>query len=254
MAGWLSFLVVVLAGIGFGVVVTLVARRFKFGDPEDDASAGIKLTGLYTIFAVILGFVVFSSWQFYLDASDSVRDEAASVAVINRAAQALPSEVGQPISVALERYVLATVTGEWEAGDGGESTGAARRALEDLNRAILAVPADSSASLSNSQSNMFYYLGQLETARGDHVFFSEAEDPEFVWALLALGGLVTIWLSATLHIRSKVTHLQLVGSLSGIIAASLFTVYALSHPFTGPFPVTPAPLQEALQTVTQVVR
>jgi hypothetical protein len=126
--------------------------------------------------------------------------------------------------------------------------------LQDLNQAILAIRADSSAGVSNSQSNMMYYLGQMETARGDHVFFSESEDPEFVWALLALGGLVTIWLSATLHVRSKWTHLQLVGSLSAIIAASLFTVFALSHPFSGPFPVTPAPLQEALQTVVEPLR
>lgn len=243
------FLLVVAAGWLFGIVATLIARKFEFGDPADDASAGIKLTGIYTVFAVILGFVVFSSWQFYLEASDSVREEAAAVSVLNRSAKALPDNLGDPVVKALGEYVAVAASSEWLAIQDGGSSPEGRTAMQNLNQAVFEVPSQRSVAIANSQDTMMYYLGELEIARGDRVFFAEDEDPVFVWALLALGGLITVGLSATLHIRSRVTHLQLVGSLSAIIAASLFTVYALSHPFTGPFPVEATPLQIAAESV-----
>ncbi|MGB3674832.1 MAG: hypothetical protein WA988_10360 [Candidatus Nanopelagicales bacterium] len=246
---WILFLIVVALGGAFGIVVTLIARRFEFGDPADDASAGIKLTGIYTVFAVVLGFVIFSSWQFYLEASDSIRDEASSSSVINRSARALPAGMGDPVVQALEEYLSVASSQEWEELREGQVSSVGQVALQNLNQAIFDIPAGTDTSIANAQDTMMYYLGAVEQARGDRVFLAEDEDPEFVWALLAVGGLVTVFLSATLHIRSRTTHLQLVGSLSAIIAASLFSVYALGNPFTGPFPVNPIPLEVALQTV-----
>lgn len=243
------FLVVVALGGLFGIFVTFLARRFQFGDPADDASAGIKLTGIYTVFAVILGFVVFSSWQFYLEASDSIRQEASSASVLNRSARALPDGLGEPVVQALEQYLAVASTQEWQELQEGKRSAKGAAALQNLNQAVFNVPAAASPAIANAQDTMMYYLGAIEQARGDRVFLAEEEDPDFVWALLAVGGLVTVGLSATLHIRSRSTHMQLVGSLSAIIAASLFTVYALSNPFTGPFPVNPVPLEIALETV-----
>lgn len=247
--GWLEFFCVVVAGAAFGVIFTLLVRRLRFGTPADDAIAGIKLTGIYTLFAVILGFVVFSSWQFYLEASDSVRAEAAAISVVNRTARALPPPLGDPVVAALAKYTATASGPEWNDLRAGAPTAAGHDALQELNQAITNLPADRSASISNSQDNMMYYVGQLESARADRVFFAEDADPGFVWALLALGGMVTIGLSATLHFRSTLLHVQLVGALSAVIAASLFAVYALNHPYTGPFPVTPQPLETALQTI-----
>ncbi len=247
--GWLLFGLVVLAGYGFGVVLTLAVRRFRFGHPDDDAIAGIKLTGIYTVFAVILGFVVFSSWQFYLDASNSVRQEAASLSVINRSARALPPAIGQPVVKALADYVVAASDSEWASQMAHVGIEAGRDALQNLNNVVTGLPASSSQSISNVQDNMMYYIGQIETSRADRVFFAEDADPHFIWVLLALGGLATVALSATLHFKSKATHIQLVGSLSAIIAASLFCVYALNHPFSGPFPVQPTPLKIALESI-----
>lgn len=246
---WILFLIVVVLGGAFGIAVTLIARRFEFGDPADDASAGIKLTGIYTVFAVVLGFVIFSSWQFYLEASDSIREEASSSSVINRSARALPAGMGDPVVQALEEYLSIASSQEWEELSEGQTSLVGQAALQNLNQAIFNVPVGTDAAVANAQDTMMYYLGAVEQARGDRVFLAEDEDPEFVWALLAVGGLVTVFLSATLHVRSRTTHLQLVGSLSAIIAASLFSVYALSNPFTGPFPVNPIPLEVALQTV-----
>lgn len=247
--GWLLFLLVVLVGYGFGIGLTLIIRRFQFGHPDDDAIAGIKLTGIYTVFAVILGFVTFSSWQFYLDASDSVRQEAASLSVINRSARALPPAIGQPVVKALADYVIAASDSEWDSQKAHVGIQAGRDALQNLNNIVTQLPASSSESVSNAQDNMMYYIGQIETSRADRVFFAEDADPSFVWALLALGGIMTVLFSATLHFKSKATHLQLVGSLSAIIAASLFTVYALNNPFSGPFPVKPQPLKIALESI-----
>lgn len=247
--GWLLFILVVVVGYVAGVGFTLAARRFEVGTAEDDPLAGVKLTGIYTLFAVILGFVVFSSWQFYLEASDSVRQEAAAIAVVNRSARSLPANLGEPVANALADYVIEASGQDWTDLRHHIPTSDGHVALEQLNRAITNLPAGQSASISNAQNTMMYYLGQIESSRADRVFFSEDADPEFVWALLAIGGLVTIGLSATLHFRSKWVHAQMVGAVSAVIAASLFTVYALNHPYTGPFPVTAQPLTLALQVI-----
>lgn len=246
--GWLEFIGVTVLGALVGAVITIVCRKIPIGHREDDAQTGIKLTGLYTVFAVILGFVILSSWQFYAEAADSVRSEAAAVSVINRNAGALPAGLGVPVEAALRDYLAATINTEWPVGQRGVSPAAS--ALENLNRSIVELPVQRSVAISNTQDTMLYYLGQLEMSRAERVFFAEDEDPDFVWGFLLVGGGAVIILSATLHFRSRGLHILLVASMSAIFAASLFSVYALNHPFSGPFPVSPDSLKLAQETVT----
>lgn len=248
--GWLWFFVSLVVGVGIGAATTLISQHFQAGYPEDDQLSGIKLSGIYTVFAVILGFVVFSSWQFYLEATNSVREEAAYAAVVGRNAEALPDGMGQPVLQALESYLALTIEDEWRTQAYGQKSVPTQEALLQLNRTLTALPVNGNSALSNIQSEMVYDVGQMEVSRADRVYFTEDADPQFVWALLLIGGVVVIILSATLHFRSRWMQVMMVSSISGIIAISLFSVYALNRPFSGPFAVSPAPLIHVQQTLT----
>lgn len=248
--GWVEFFAITFLGGVVGALVTILFRRYRVGHPDDDNLAGIKLTGLYTLFAVILGFVILSSWQFYAESTDSVRTEAASASVVNRNAASLPGKLGQPVQSALERYLGLTVATEWPHVDRTPATERpASVALETVNREIVKLPSQNSVPVANSQNTMLYYLGQLETARAERVFFAEDDDPDFVWAFLFVGGMAVMILSATLHFRSARLHILMVASMSAIFAASLFSIYALNHPFSGPFPVSSDSLELVQQSV-----
>ena len=240
---WVLFFGCAVGGAVVGLAVTAVARRLQFGDPDDEAMTGIKLTGIYTLYAVILGFVVLSSWQFYSDGRDSVRDEASSVSVIDRDAKSLPDGQGVKIIEALDQYLTVTIDEEFGQANGNRFAPSSRANLQKLTNQVADVKGDT--SVSNVQDTMLYYLGVLDEARANRVFFVENENPDFMWFLLGFGGLIVTGLSAMLHFKSAKTHFVLVGSLSALIAVSLFSVYALNHPFTGPFPIGPGPLEQA---------
>ena len=247
--GWLIFAVVVIAGFLFGAAITMIARNYRSDTPQDDANAGTKLRGIYTLFAVLIGFVVFSSWQFYLDASSSVRQEAAAISVLGQGARSLPGNIGQPVLDSLDEYVRAASQDQWYSDNPSAISDAGHVGLQKVHDAITSLPAGESNSISNAQSTMMYYVGEIELARADRVLVSENANPNFTWGLLAVAAIVALGLSSTLHFSSLSTQISLVGGLGAITAAALFTVYALSHPFTGPFPITPEPLVVAEQTL-----
>lgn len=232
---------IILGGL-VGVGITAAVSRRSLGHAEDDMLTGIKLQGIYTIYAVILGFVIFSAWQFYLQASESVRDEAAAVVTIIRDAKSLPDGAGDEVLHALNVYLTATLETEWaSAPANGTISDQAGEALQELTNQITALKGDE--SVSNVQYQLLSAAGVLDQARSDRVFYAENEDPDFVWVLLAFGGLAVLVLSASLHYRSRKLQMIMVGSLGAIISLALFSVWALDHPYTGPFPIGPGPLQ-----------
>ncbi len=248
---WIFFVGLVLAAFTLAYVLTLVvSSRVQIGVSDDDAITGIKLQGIYSLYAVVLGFSILATWQFYIDAANSVREEGSNAAVVIRVARSLPPQYGEPILNDMRTYLTEIMASDFSVAVSESPTVPGRAALQIMTNKIVALPAE--GSIGNIQTELLYASGELDRARATRLDYVQPSAPSFVWALLAVGGFIVVSLSALLHFKSRRTQAAAAASMAVFISMSLFTVYALDHPYSAPFPVSKVPIQNEIDFVTSV--
>jgi hypothetical protein len=70
--------------------------------------------------------------------------------------------------------------------------------------------------------------------------------PAILWAVLLVGGVITVGFTYLFGLRSTVVHVLMVAALALIIGLVLFTVAALDYPFRGDVRIGPEAFEQAL--------
>ena len=213
---------------------------------SDTEQAGVKIAAAFGIYGIILGFAVVVTQQSFMDVEDSLREGSGALRSITRLADTLPADQGQPILGAL-RIFIATEIQEWETlKEPGGATSSAEL-LQDVydNVQSLSIHPESAAA----QAGMFDALRIVDLGRADRALISQDGLPGLFWLLLFGGGALVLAMAALLHFESNTVRALLLSGMAALIGLALFTVWALSHPFTGPVPIDPGPLQHALDLI-----
>lgn len=63
--------------------------------------------------------------------------------------------------------------------------------------------------------------------------------PGILWAVLVLGGVITVGFTYLFGLRSNLAHTLMVATLTAILAMVLFTIGALEYPFSGSVQLRP---------------
>ena len=241
-----SWLVFAGCVIGVGVltaVLATAAHKVSIGHADEDPTSGLVYAVLYTLYAVILGFSVSTSWNNYIAAVDSVENQAASIIAVGRNAAALPDGAGRPVLEALHRYVVAEIgiAAQADRSDGAEESIARGK---DVATAIGSVAG--SDGIADLRGQMLESFADAEQSRTSWHELRDDSAPAILWALLIGGGLLTVGSATLLHYRRPSLVPVLLGAVAALITAALFTIYALQDPGTGPFPVSISALDGAL--------
>jgi hypothetical protein len=195
-----------------------------------------RLNGIFgvtgTTFAVVLAFVVLSTFQSYQRAQGGAEAEAVAVLELTRTTHFLPRSVQAGLQGQLVCYARAVVNYEWPAmRDGHPSSVVDDRvvALTDaIGEADLRTP---------SQTSAFGQLldQQRDRAEGrrERLAESTAVVPGPMWFILLLGGGIVIGfvlLYADRRVRPFVMALA-IANVAAIVSAGLLLVWFLDHPY-----------------------
>ncbi|HTW28704.1 MAG TPA: hypothetical protein VME92_16375 [Acetobacteraceae bacterium] len=243
-----SAALLLIGGAVLGAVVTeLLARRLlgvEFRRRHNDAAAAMfSVVGV--TYAVLLAFIATLSWEGFDKAEAAAYAEAAAAQDVADVLAGFGTS-GLAMRTEVADYLRAVVTVEWPAQAQGREIDAGSDALRRLGREALALHPASLAEM-NLDAALLQSVQRLRDARQVRLLAARGNVPGIVWAVVILGGGLTILCGSLLGVASLRMHL----ALSAILAASgglvLLLILALSNPFRGEFRVSTAPFDQVLR-------
>jgi hypothetical protein len=248
---WLLLLglIVIISG-GSVLLALLLRKRFSRITQDENSDAlqfGYGVIGI--VYAFFVGFVVSSMWGQTNDADSLARTEGAAGVQLARDASAFDQADGDRIRNSLLSYTRAAET-EWPMVARGQSLPEADKTMAALYRTFQELTPRTDiqkAFLSTSLANLDT-ISQSRTAR----IIEGADDGGPTWSLWAVifltSGLV-MGCTIVYGVEKPAIHYPMVAIVGAMVAANLFLVLELSHPFVGDIATSPVALQMVVEAL-----
>lgn len=193
---------------------------------------GWQLTIIGTTYAVILGFMLYTVWTAYGEAQVNVDLEANALRDLYRTADGLPEPQQTQFKQFARAYADAVINHDWvEMADGKVPEGSHLIDEEMWKTAMTVKP--------NSQTEMIYtdhllsQLSALTEHRRTRMLQTVYKLPAIFWAVLVVGGIVTVLSAATFGARNTVLHAFQVLSFTLLVTLVLLAISDVNLPFQG---------------------
>jgi Protein of unknown function (DUF4239) len=192
------------------------------------------------IYAVLLALVVISVWEEYQAASETVEQEANSVAEIFWLGNRLPEPEGIHLQELARSYAEEAVNKEWTLMEQGQAplmtqtrgTPAGWTIIDDI-RASLQDFEPRTRAEEQLYAEGLDQIQRLADARRMRLVASEEGVPGVLWSVLIFGAIAAVGFTYLFGLESTWAHRLMVLTLAAVIGLVLFTVAALGHPFEG---------------------
>lgn len=248
-----SLVVVVLTVLGALVFLLLLHRVWPAEQRrQHNELIGWQVSVLGTMYAVIVGFMLYAVWTNFELANANAEAEANCVVNVFRSAGGLPAAQKQQIQSVASEYVDIMLTQEWPAMNRLSFSPASGRAVQQLWAILMKTEPHTSLE----QASLDHTLSEL-TAMTEHRRTRQLQAlstlPGILWGVLIVGAVATIG-SACLF-GSVDLRLQLiqVSSLTVIIALALVAIADINRPFQGGVHVAPAGFERARATLDGMI-
>jgi hypothetical protein len=213
---------------------------------ETNSVASSYFSTIGTIYAVILGFMLFDVWNDFQDAARNVELEASSLGQIVRLADRFPPAVKTNVRQAVREYAAATIDPGGSAMQNGMDSPedvASYNRLWDVMSGIKA--ADGREILFHD--HMLSAATEFAKYRRLREFKARASLPSILWIVLWTGGLITIGFSCLFGVESGRMHLVKILCLTTMVSIVMFAIWEIYGPFEGLVVVRPDAFQMLLQ-------
>ncbi len=212
---------------------------------EHNDVAGFIYAVLGVAYAVLLGLMVVADWQDWQAAQDSATQEANELAAVFWLAHGLPEPEGRHIQELARDYARVEVRQEWPLMERGKSSPKAYELLDGMKASVEALRPtnDAQAGLYDNELERLHELGDARRAR---LLQAEEGLPAILWAVLLVGGVITVGFTYLFGLRSTTVHVLMVAALALVIGLVLFTVAALDYPFRGDVRIGPEAFEQVL--------
>jgi hypothetical protein len=246
----LVVLIVVVAG-GSVLVQMLIRRRFPAlaGEEHNDVTR-FTYGFIGFVYAFFIGFVVSAMWGQINTADGNARAEGAAGVQMASDAVVFDKADSDRIRQSLLAYEQAAIA-EWPQAENGRSAqaDAALARLRDAYGQVQATTDSQKSALATSRSNLDK-IGQARTVR---VITAQDDTgpPWPLWAVIFLTSAMVLGTVVIYGVERAHLHYPMVAIVGIIVAANLFLVVELSHPFVGDIGTSPAPLQEVVKVLGQ---
>ncbi len=244
---WLGVGMVAVA-VGLALLGLVLVRRSadldKFQAHHDVAGFLIAVVGV--IYAVILAFVVVIQWEQFRSAEDDARAEANAVGNLYRDGVALGGPQGKALDRAVATYAEYVVNVEWPyMGIHREEAPGGDQYRNRVWRAVIRLQTPNAVD-TDIVNEAVSAVTAASDARRTRVEDSSTSLPTTLWAVLLIGGAITVGFTYFFGLKSFLAQAAMVSTLAVIIGLSLFVILSLDLPFTGDVAAKPSALREEI--------
>ncbi len=202
-----------------------------------------------TLYAVLIAFAVYVVWSEFQDAGTNLQHEANEVGDLSHMAKAMPEPLRSQIHVALMDYVHSVLDDEFPAMNEDRDSPRTWKAMENLWDVYAgAQPANIKEQVVYAES--LRHLNSLANYRRTRLFTSRGSVPTMLWYLLLVGGVLLVVFTFFFGHDSLLLQGAMTAALAGVLAFSIFLIFAYDSPFSGSSHVSPVPYQLELNHVS----
>jgi hypothetical protein len=209
---------------------------------------GWQISIVGTIYAVMVGFMLYAVWANFQDAETNANNEANALVNLFRTADGLPAAQHDAIEIAAGNYAQAVLNREWPAMNRGQSPHDGQRYIMQLWAITTKTPAENYSQLASLHQAMAE-LSSLTEHRRIRILESRTEMPAILWTVLVVGGIITIGSCCLIGSENLPLHFALIVALSLLVSLALVTIGDIDQPFRGSVHVSPYAFVRAQETI-----
>ena len=250
---WATLIVAAVATVAVAAML-LVRRSAPEGGYFEDGDRAAGVFGvLATGFAVLIGFVVFLSFESFDTSRSGAEEEALLVAQQFETAQFFPESVRGRLSGELVCYARAVIHQEWpemESGTLGEAINpwgiAMFRSISTVEPRL--------ASEQTAYDKWFDQRSDRESARNDRTHGAVGVIPTTLWIVLFLSAAIVFGYMLLFADSGERAFVQaaMMGGIAVVLASTFLLLWFLDNPFhEGVGGLTPTAMERALDLLQQ---
>ncbi len=251
---WLVGITVVGVSAVVGVILVygldLFVKNHRGEEYNSVVSDGFSAVG--TMYAIVAGLLVFGVFTSFEDAHHQSADEASTLVLMYRSAQAFPQPEKAQAQQAVVGYIHSVMDDEWPALADGVGSPKTSRAVDHLFDVYGPMAPD--ARWSDQYGSSVDDLGDVVKLRNQRIDFAKDSLPPIYWFLLFAGGFVTLLYLALAYVEKKAMHALAVGLMAVMLGLVIFLLLEVNHPFRGEIAVSKDNFQNALTSISRVGR
>jgi hypothetical protein len=209
---------------------------------------GWQLSVLGTTYAVILGFMLYTSWTTFTAAELNADLEANALRNIYRLAEGLPPQQREQVEALTRSYVDAVLEKDWPEMARGKVPEASHAVNELMWRTLMSVKA-ATPSEATAADHALTELSALTLHRRTRLLQSVSQLPDIFWAVLLTGGILTIISVSMFGSANRRLHFLQVFSTTLLVMLALLATADVNQPFQGWVHVDNVAFQRARQNI-----
>ena len=200
---------------------------------EHNEVAGFIYAVVGVIYAVLLALTVIAVWEEHEAAKATVRQEANELADLFWLARRFPEPEGPRLQELALSYARVVAEEEWALMARGDGSSPEAWALMDAMRLRTQKLEVDTRSEQVLFERGLEHVDALADARRERMVEAEEGIPAVLWAVLVLGGIITVGFTYLFGLENTWSHRLMVAAVAGVIALVLFTIGSLEYPFSG---------------------
>jgi hypothetical protein len=243
---------IVPAMIGLWLVHRGLNQRLKLGETLiDNGVVGWFFSGTLTLYGITLGLIAVTTWESSSRVAGVVSHEAASIAALYRDTSGFTPPLREELHGKLREYTQFVIEKAWPAQRRGEILTDGNRLLDEF-QSRLYTNEPNTDGLRILQAEALKAFNELVELRRQRTEAVNQHVPEVIWAVILLGGALTIATSFCFQIQLFRLHLLLTTGLATMIGLLVFLIAALDRPYQGAVSVDPTAYQIVLDGVMTI--
>jgi hypothetical protein len=247
---WLYPILLPLAAAALSIIGLLIFRRRVHHSAlvghNDTAGAVFSIVG--TLLTVLLAFVVVIVWEAMGTADERAALEAGVLGDVMRDAGLFSEPVRSELQNEFREYARAVIEEEWPAMATGESSPHVWQIIDRIFKTFSKIQPVTAAEI-NIHAEMLTGINELSDHRRLRLLSADNKVPELMWYILVIAGIVTVFFSYMLGVESTRSHLLMTGTLTMMIALTMYMIHAIDHPYGGAVSVEPTAFRLVLEKI-----
>jgi hypothetical protein len=213
---------------------------------------GPNVSVIGTTYAVLIAFMMSGVWTNLQAARLNAEQEANNLVNIFRFGYQLPPESRPQVQTLAHAYCEVMISDEWPAMARQAQSPKAHQLIQQLWHALTTVQPRNSGE----QTVMDHSLSEL-TSMTEHrrirLLQSRQRLPALLWAVLIVGGIVTVGSTCLFGVDNLKLHMVQVFEISFLLSLMLVAIASINRPYQGDVHVSPEAFRYALETMNEPV-
>lgn len=245
---WL-FMIVLIASASLSLIALIIIRK-KIGWEvfrENHEVGGFLFNALGLIYAVLIAFVVFATWDEYDTAQEYCDKEANMLQDIFLNSEGLPEQSERQIKQKVIEYLEGVINEDWPLLAVDESNPRTKDKLIEIWKVYMSID-----TLRNEKEKIYFQeslikLNDITDYRRMRILSAQNHIPVVIWTVIIFGALTSVGFSlffGTKNLKIQAVMTALFAMTNAII---LLLILDLDHPFAGDIKIMPEPFEYILQ-------